>query len=245
MGKVILFSLFYFSIVGMVFSSEVEVQKLYLNKEYSYCVQMCEEDIKNRGTDIFYWVKGLCQIKLGDYKGARRTFQVLLEKFADSSFEEEARLCIGDTYLYELRLDDAYKSYKEYLRESPSGDILPFLYMRLAKVCLKLGKWEEAVRYLTVIVNEYKDVPFCRQAEEILRKKEFFFTIQTGAFANKDNAYKFSQRLKAEGYPSYVKRQINSGILYKVYVGRYNTRSAVEKVKSSLDRAGYPSIILP
>lgn len=61
--------------------------------------------------------------------------------------------------------------------------------------------------------------------------------IQVGAFSSEANARGLQDKLKAAGYPAFVKPvQGGSGQLFKVYVGPEIRRTELERQKSALER---------
>lgn len=63
------------------------------------------------------------------------------------------------------------------------------------------------------------------------------WVIQVGAFSSNDNAAALQARLKAQGYPAFVKAaKGSSSTLYKVYVGPEIRRAQLEQQKLELER---------
>ena len=63
------------------------------------------------------------------------------------------------------------------------------------------------------------------------------WVIQVGAFSSEANAKGLQDKLKAAGYPAFVKSsKAASGMLYKVYVGPEIRRAQMEQQKTELER---------
>lgn len=63
------------------------------------------------------------------------------------------------------------------------------------------------------------------------------WVIQVGAFSSEANASGLQDKLKAAGYPAFVKSvKGGNGLLYKVYVGPEIRRAELERHKSDLER---------
>ena len=62
------------------------------------------------------------------------------------------------------------------------------------------------------------------------------YTVQAGAFSDRENAGEFSAKLREKGYPSYVRASsLGQGVVvYFVAVGRYSSRSEAEETAERL-----------
>jgi DedD protein len=71
------------------------------------------------------------------------------------------------------------------------------------------------------------------------------FIVQLGVFSGRDNASKFSSRIKAKGF-SVKQMQVSaaSGTLSRVYVGPRETRAAAEKLVGVMANSGYEGIVI-
>lgn len=71
------------------------------------------------------------------------------------------------------------------------------------------------------------------------------FIVQLGVFSSRDNASKFSSRIKAKGF-SVKQMQVSaaSGALSRVYVGPRETRAAAEKLVGVMANSGYEGIVI-
>jgi len=71
------------------------------------------------------------------------------------------------------------------------------------------------------------------------------FIVQLGVFSSRDNASKFSSRIKAKGF-SVKQMQVPaaSGVLSRVYVGPRETLAAAEKLVGVMANSGYEGIVI-
>jgi DedD protein len=71
------------------------------------------------------------------------------------------------------------------------------------------------------------------------------FIVQLGVFSGRDNASKFSSRIKAKGF-SVKQMQVStaSGTLSRVYVGPRETRAAAEQLVGVMANSGYEGIVI-
>ncbi|MBU2251704.1 MAG: SPOR domain-containing protein, partial [Candidatus Omnitrophica bacterium] len=65
-------------------------------------------------------------------------------------------------------------------------------------------------------------------------------------FTERKNALSLSEELIAKGYDSsIVEDEQGAYFLYKVRIGRYNSRYEAQKISSQLSNDGYPAKIYP
>ncbi len=222
----------------------VEPEEAYLNKEYSLCVELSQKKFKKTRHDKYLWLEGLSQMNLGFYDKARDCFKRLLKNFPHSSFKEEALLGVGDTYLYEQNFSQAYNIYKGYLDRSAPKDILGPLYWRLGKVCLKLGKWDEARKYFETLSSG--EGYFAQEGRRLLNPDNFYFTVKVGSFIERSNALKLKDKLGKMNIPVEIRKKSSGGeVFYMVCAGHFSRRTQALKMKKRLEELGYPGIILP
>ena len=226
-----------------LFSQDIKkAELLYLRKEYARCIQVCKS-IKSQNIDEALWLEGLSHLALGEYKEARSCFQKIIKK--RSQLQEKAILGFIDSYLFEEKFKKAYSLYKKTSSKKLSPQTKELLKLRIARVCLKLGKWQEAKKYL----KELQHSPYLlirKEAEKLLNPDNFYFTLQVGSFINKDNAYKLLEELLKKNLPAYIQESKYKNVLfYRVKVGREKTRQQIQKLKDTLYKLGYPSTIRP
>jgi len=67
------------------------------------------------------------------------------------------------------------------------------------------------------------------------------YVVQVGAFADSNNAALLQQKLKTEGFDSFVDR---GPVLHKVQIGPFETRDEAAKMRGRLEAAGLSAIIV-
>lgn len=79
-------------------------------------------------------------------------------------------------------------------------------------------------------IPEYKRKEVAKLSTEIKKMPISFFTLQIGAFSQKEKAEKMKSLAETKGYEAFIKEvKINGTPLYKIYVGKYSTRAEAEK----------------
>lgn len=66
-------------------------------------------------------------------------------------------------------------------------------------------------------------------------QRPYAWTLQLGAFSQRDNAHQLRDQLRAQGYKAYVQEMADDG-LTRVYVGPELQRSAIEALQRELQR---------
>lgn len=72
-----------------------------------------------------------------------------------------------------------------------------------------------------------------------------FFTLQVGSFTSPENAYKLKDELD-DTYKNVHVSVLNDGVetFYRVRVGRYNSREAIESAKSLMAAGGFDNVFV-
>ena len=66
------------------------------------------------------------------------------------------------------------------------------------------------------------------------------FAVQLGSFTERDNAGRYAERVKAEGFDTFVIRAAaSSGAVYRVYSGPLESRDAATRLAARLQAAGH------
>lgn len=219
-------------------------KEAYLYGDYNEAIRICQEIVEIKLSDEVLYFLALSYFKLGEYEKARDYFRYLLKEFKHSSVYETALVKLVDTYFLENNLDKAEGLYRSILEKYPSLNYKPLVYLRLAQVSAKKGRWSEEKKYLTLITENYKGSVESKLAQR-LSQRGYFFTIQVGAFSKRDNALTYSREFKYK-YPVYIVEEEDQDlVLYKVRVGKYKTRKQAEEIYQELAEKGYPARIYP
>ena len=221
-----------------------KAKEAYLYGDYNEAIRICLELVeRNPEADALYFL-GLSFFKLHEYDEARSYFRCLAKDFKNSKFFDPAVVKLIDTYFLEGDLEKAEALYKSALKKYPSTKYKPLIFLRLAQVSAKKGKWSDKHHYVRLIKNQFPNTLEERLAQR-LEKRGDFFTIQVGAFSKKANASKFAKKFKSK-YPVYIVTESEEDlVLYKVRVGKYRDRLEVVNIYHKLLEEGYPARIYP
>ena len=70
--------------------------------------------------------------------------------------------------------------------------------------------------------------------------------VQLGSFSGRDNAQKFADQLKGDGFPALVVAfRSGNKAMYRVQVGPRPDRPQAERLQASLQKAGHKGIVMP
>ncbi len=77
---------------------------------------------------------------------------------------------------------------------------------------------------------EFKSKEVAKLSTEIKKVPTSIFTLQIGAFSQKEKAEKIKTLAESKGYQAFIKEvKINETPLYKVYIGKYSTKDEAER----------------
>lgn len=196
-------------------------------------------------SDKAFYLIGLCYIKMDDNDQAREFLTQSIAAAKDNAMKEKAAISIADSYFLEEDFAVAGQKYSQIKANDPATTYLPLIYLRLAQIASKDGRWQERDSYLNFIKKNFPSSVEMKFVK-LLEGYGDFFTIQIGAFTSKYNASGFMSELLAKGYPAYmVMEQTQTNTLYRVKVGKYKDRNTAHKVFLELLDLGFPAKISP
>jgi tetratricopeptide (TPR) repeat protein len=193
-----------------------------------------------------YYYLGLCQLRLGEYVQARNSFHVVMGSDFNQDFYEKSALGLVESLHMAGFYKDALKEGKKLLSKFPNSQSKSLIYLKIARAHLKLMKWDDAKWYLNALIKEFPNSFEAPIAESLLEEKEFF-TVQVGAFINKDKALELAEDLKAKRQYAYIVETTSrdGNKYYRVRVGQMTSLNQAQNVQTQLSRQGFPSLIYP
>ena len=134
----------------------------------------------------------------------------------------------------------------ELLKKGPRSEIESLVYLKLARANLKLSRWEEAQKYLKKIIKDFPQSPESHLAKQLLEEKQYF-TVQVGAFLDRDKAETLTVDLKDKGEYAYIIETMDSSgrQFYRVRVGQLAVLDEANKLSQKLSSLGYPAQVYP
>lgn len=226
-------------------------QYLYATGEYERAAGLFHDLTQGKNargrTEGALWL-GQTLLALGEVGPAREEFRVAA---ASQELEAAARLGEGDTYRAESKLRDALERYET----AASSKDSPWRAAALFKCALAardLDELEEARRYAGELRGEYPGSAEAAMALALLPRPAVveaqpasadtadasgaaaggtFFSVQVGAFSERENAARLHQEIGGRGFPDarIVPDARGDRVLYSVRFGRYASEEAARE----------------
>lgn len=210
----------------------VTAEKYFLEGKYENTVHESQRLIDERARQRYevYYLKGLSELKLNRFQDARKSFEVIVNKYGKSKRAFDAYLGIGDSYVLEGNSVAAIGIYNEILKKYPNDKNIAIVKERLVQCNTKQCSPDQ-------IAGSNNDL----KMKEIPRSEsKGYASVQVGSFKNRRNADSLSKKLSARGYKSYVELPVASNDRhYRVKVGRFDSKDEAESLAAKLNREGY------
>jgi len=199
---------------------------------------------KLRPDDAVLYFTGLAYTKLGYFGRGRMAFQKVLEHYPRSEFYVRSLVKVADTYFLEGDYAKAADLYKQLENKAAAADFASLICLRLAQIAGKQGDWAGKKKYLKLVKSKYSR---CIEAKfaDVIEGYGDSFSIQVGAFSNRNNALGLKKELEKDYEVDVVTDNASGYRLYKVRVGSFKQRRQAEKVYFALLEQGYPARIYP
>lgn len=195
--------------------------------------------------EVRYYL-GLSYLRLSEYSRAQETFQKLLsERLKDDLYDKVSVGHIDALYLQGL-YEKALKEANTLVSRRGGSDMASLFYLKAARANLKLARWTKAQELLKKIVAEYPESFESRVATQLLEEKQYF-TVQVGAFSEKDRAEKLVGELGQRKEYAYIVETKGTGgkAIYRVRVGQLSSLNDAKELETKLSGLGYPTLIYP
>lgn len=207
---------------------------------------LLEEEQNAKLRDELQFYIGLCDLRLGDFQAARSAFGPLTKLDQNIKVRDKAYLGLFDAYYIDGDYAQALDVIKKLKKISPDSEFASLIYLKLARVHLKLAKWIKARKYLRKITDDYPNSMEAHVAKQLLEEEQYF-AVQVGAFIDRQRAEKLTDELKRKGEYAYVVETVDqrNRTFYRVRVGQLVRLENAEQLKVKLSKDGYPTQIYP
>ena len=188
----------------------------------------------------------LSQVRLGEYKEARDIFNDIVNSNVNDTLRDKAYIGLFDSYFMEERYENAFNVGDTMLKLSPHSEFLSLIYLKMARVHLKLTHWDEAKNYLEKIIGDFPGSLETFAARQLLDEKQYF-AVQVGSFIDRVRAEGLVNELKGKGEYAYIVEVADkdSNQYYRVRVGQLAKLEEAQSLRSHLSEKGYPTQIYP
>lgn len=189
---------------------------------------------------------GISHLRLEEYADSVKVFRNLLKSNPPDELRDKAYIGLIECYYQQEKYKMAQKSLKKLLRLSPRSQFLSLIYLKAARINLKLSNWDEAREYLEQITDRFPNSFEYHIAAQLLDEKEYF-AVQVGAFIERNRAEQLVQVLQNKDQYAYIIETVdrNNTTFYRVRVGQVAVLKEAERLKSRLADLGYPAKVYP
>lgn len=224
----------------------------FLRGDYKSAILEGERALANYSThpahlDELYYILGLSYLKDDNYLRASDIFEIIIDEFKGSPLREDAKLGLGDTYFLRGDYDKAERYYQEILKANSRTKLKATLYYRLSQAGFKKGDTQRGKEYLDKLKNGFPLNLEARMSADLALLSDIYYAVQVGAFAKSANARNLCDQLVRRGYDAYIEEieTDSSARMYRVKVGRLQSRPEAEVLERRLAAEGYPTKIFP
>ncbi len=226
------------------------IKVFFLKGDYAKTIKDCESLLKRlprKGVkEEAYYLIGVSCLKEGNTDKAQETFNLILKEFPKGKLLDRVHLGIGDSWFLRGDIDKALGVYNNILEKFPDSTFLSIVLSRLGECYQKQGEWAKARHCYERLTKEYPLSIEAGKVNDILKSDEFVFTVQVGSFRDKKNAERLKSALINKGYDAFiVKGSTGQTNLYRVRVGKFNTRVSAESLERQIKDEGLPTAIFP
>ncbi len=226
----------------------------FLNADYKAAISEGEKimagSAQSQESEELYYLLGLSYLKDGNYLRASDIFEIILNEFKTSKFRDEAMLGLGDTYLLKGDFTQAEAAYKKLLDIDPRTKLKAQAFHRLSQVGFKQGDTGQGKEYLEKLRQNFPLYTEAWLDKELCVLPDLssgaYYAVQVGSFASSVNAKRLTQKLIDKGYSAYMENVKTEGkTIYRVRVGKVNSRQEAQTLEDKLSQEGYPTKICP
>ncbi len=227
-----------------------DIRIAFLREDYPSVIKQVELlpkcNINKKDYYRAYYYLALSYLKQGEFDTARYFLRRLKAKGSRVEFIDEVNIKLAESYFLEGKYKRALELYKSFVEQYPKSQFLPVVYFRVGKIYQKLGKFTEAKAKFAEIRRLF---PLSFEAEQLDKTnidEISFFSVQVGAFYDRDNAENLKTELEEKDYDvSILKTEKNGTNYFRVRVGSFTTSDEVQKYEKKLKEEGYRTIIYP
>jgi tetratricopeptide (TPR) repeat protein len=171
-----------------------------------------ESDEMSRFADTALFKMAQYQYARERYSAARKYFQMMQKRFPQTKWLDDSLYLTGQCYLAEGKIDSARNEWRTFIKRFPRS---PYCDM--------------AVADLEAHTEEEPSVQPEEVREGKMTSQKPYFTIQVGAFADRENARTILSGLQKVGYEGVIReKQVGSRLFHAVWIGQFSDRASAE-----------------
>lgn len=131
----------------------------YVTKNYGQAINTYDKAIRQNNPDIsyVYYQKGVIQGIQGRMSDARASLDVVIDRYRDSRYRDDAIFQKAQLYLEEGNYQQAINGFSRLLESNSQSNLLPYAYLRRALAYTNLQKYDQASADYKQIIKNYTD----------------------------------------------------------------------------------------
>jgi outer membrane protein assembly factor BamD (BamD/ComL family) len=227
-----------------------EIEAAIIGEDYSRAKSLCEELMANypeaaQVNDAKYYL-GLSELRLNNFDQAKAIFESLVKELPQGPLSDKANLGLIDVANLSEHYEQALEQAKAFLAAQPQTSSLSLVYLKMARSNLKLARWDEARKLLNKILQEFPQSMEFHTAIQLLEEKQYY-TVQVGAFLDRERADRLSRELQDKDEYSYIVETVDAqgNKFFRVRVGKFSQLSEAKDLKQKMSGQGFPTLIYP
>ena len=203
-----------------------------------------------RGAEAFaaeaYYLRSLCGTKTFKKVRAEADARQCLKLSKNAALTARAHANLA-TLLYEAnRIREALPHFAEALKGLPDRPPTDLMRYRYGLSLQRENRWKEARVQFATVYQQYPTGASAQHAKRLYEWPHDFYSIQCGAFRDKNKAAKLERKLRRAGLRSKVESRPRSGeVLHVVYVGRYPRYDGARDSLRSVQRVVSDALVVP
>ena len=246
----IIFLIVFYSSSAYCAPSLIDIQTAFIKHKYSKVQSLSEKFLsKNSSTKESYQVRyylGMSLLNLNNYFEAERIFESMIQSDVPLVLKDKARLGLFDSLYFQDLYPKAESVINSMLKDSNDSQFLSLVYLKAARVNMRLSNWEKAYEYLELIIKEFPGSLEVFYAKQLLQEKNYY-TVQVGSFVDRNHAFKLVNELNMKEKYAFIVESSdrNNKTFYRVRVGQLSLLNDAKKLSKELSDEGYPTKIYP
>ena len=200
---------------------------------------------RSRSAEVEYYL-GLSHLRLAEYPKAYEVFKKLLSERPAIDIYDKASVGVIDALYMQGQYESALKEVTSLMGKRRDSEQMGLIYLKAARVNLKLARWNKAREFLQKIISEYPESFEADIARGLLEEKQYF-AVQVGSFNDKSRAEKLMKELLDRKEYAYIveTRSPEGRQYYRVRAGQLTALKDALELEQKLSGLGYPTLIYP
>lgn len=209
-------------------------------------VDLLKGDLKRGESAQVKFYLALSHLMLEEFEPAKVIFKEIIDEPLEEQLRDRAYLGLFNVYYLNEDYKEALKIVNKVYELSPNSTFLSMIYLKMARVNLKLTNWRKARTYLKKVIDDFPNSVEVHAAKQLLQERQYF-AVQVGAFLERKFAEKQVEDLRRKNEYAYIVETMDKDnvTFYRVRVGQMTLLDDARELKNRLAQEGYPTQIYP